>query len=46
MRKIVDTDFHIILVSKEKPYDTQNSFKYYIGCNDNDVIRPLCVKLP
>ena len=45
MRKIVDTDFHIILVSKEKPYDTQNSFKYYIGYNDNDVIRPLYVKL-
>ena len=21
-------------------------FKYFIGYNDNDVIRPLCVKLP
>ena len=23
-----------------------NSFKYYIGYNDDDVIRPLCIKLP
>ena len=21
-------------------------FKYFIGYNDNDVIRPLCIKLP
>ena len=35
-----------ILVSKEEPYGTQNSFKYFIGYNGNDVIRPLCVKLP
>ena len=36
----------IFLVSKEESYGTQNSFKYFIGYNDNDVIRPLCVKLP
>ena len=24
----------------------QNSFKYFIGYNDNDVNRPLCLKLP
>ena len=24
----------------------QNSFKYFIGYNDNDVIRPLCASLP
>ena len=34
-----------ILVSKEEPYDTKNSFKYFIGYNGNDVIRPLCIKL-
>ena len=34
------------IVSNEEPYGTQNSFKYFIGYNDNDVIRPLCVKLP
>ena len=29
-----------------KPYGTKNLFKYFIGCNDNDVIRPLCIKFP
>ena len=33
------------MVSKEEPYGTKNSFKYFIGYNDN-VIRPLCIKLP
>ena len=44
--KIDDIDVNKKLVSKEEPYDTKNSFKYFIGFNDNDVIRPLCVKLP
>ena len=44
--KIGDIDANKILVSKEKPYGTRNSFKYFIGYNDNDVIRPLCIKLP
>ena len=35
-----------ILVSKEEPHGTKNSFKYFIGYNDNDTIRPLCIKLP
>ena len=39
-------DVNKILVSKEEPYGTKNSFKYFIGYNDNDVIRPLCIKLP
>ena len=34
-----------ILVSKEEPYGTKNSFKYFIGYNDKNVIRPLCRKL-
>ena len=38
--KIDDVDVNIILVSKEEPYGTKNSFKYFIGYNDNDVIRP------
>ena len=42
--QIDNTDFNKILVSKEEPYGTQNSFKYFIGYNDNDVIRPLCLK--
>ena len=44
--KIDDTDVSKILVSKEEPYGSKNSFKYFIGYNDNDVIRPLCIKLP
>ena len=33
-------------VSKEEPYGTKNSFKYFLAYNDNDVIRPLCIKFP
>ena len=43
---IDDIDVNNILVSKKEPYGTKNSFKYFIGYNDNDVIRPLCIKLP
>ena len=43
--KIDDIDVSKILVSKEEPHGTKNSFKYFIGYNDNDVIRPLCIKL-
>ena len=43
--KIDDIDVNKILVSKEEPYGTKNSFKYFIGYNDNDFIRPLCIKL-
>ena len=44
--KIDDIDVNKTLVFKEEPYGTKNSFKYFIEYNDNDVIRPLCVKLP
>ena len=27
-------------------YGAKNSLKYFIGYNDDDVIRPLCIKLP
>ena len=40
-----DIDVNKILVSKEEPYGKNNSLKYFIGYNDNDVIRPLCLKL-
>ena len=43
--EINNIDVTKILVSKEKPYGTKNSFKYFIGYNDNDVIRTLCIKL-
>ena len=41
-----DIDVGKILFSKEEPYGTKNSFKYFIGYNDNDLIRPLWIKLP
>ena len=44
--KIDDIDINKISVSKEELYGTKNSFKYFIGDNDNNVIRPLCIKLP
>ena len=46
VNSIDDIDVNEILVSKKEPYGTKNSFKYFIGYNDNDVIRPLCVRLP
>ena len=44
--QIDDIDVNKILVSKKEPYDTKNALKYFIGYNDNDVIRPLCLRLP
>ena len=38
---IDDIDANKILVSKKEQYGKYNSFKYFIGYNDNDVIRPL-----
>ena len=44
--KIDGIDANKILVSKKEPHSTKNSFKYFIGYYDNDVIRSLCIKLP
>ena len=44
--QIDDIDVNKILVSKKEPYSTKNALKYFIGYNDDDVIRPLCLKLP
>ena len=38
---IDNIDVNKILVSKKEQYGKHNSFKYFIGYNDNDVIRPL-----
>ena len=43
---IHDIDVNKILVSKEESSGTKNSLKYFIGYNDDDVIRPLCIKVP
>ena len=36
---IDDIDVNKILVSKKEQYGKNNSFKYFIGYNDNDIIR-------
>ena len=43
---IHDLDVNKIFVSKKESHGTKNSLKYFIGYNDDDVIRPLCIKLP
>ena len=45
INNIEDINVDNILVSKKEPYGTKNSSKYFIGYNDNDIIRPLCIKL-
>ena len=36
-----------ILISRSEPYGKKSSFKYFLGCeDDDDAIRPLCIKLP
>ena len=44
--KIDDIDVNKLIVSREEPCGSKNSFKYFIGHNDDDVIRSLCIKLP
>ena len=36
-----DIDINKILVSKKETYGKYNSFKYFIGYNDNNIVRPL-----
>ena len=48
-KKVITIDYvdvNKILVSKEETYGTKNSFRYFIWCNGNDVIRALGMKLP
>ena len=42
---IDDIDVNKILVSKKEQYGKYNSFKYFIGHNDNDVTKPLVTSL-
>ena len=46
MFSINDIDFNNILVSKKEKYGKYNSFKLFIGYNDNNVIKPLYLELP
>ena len=42
---INNIDVNKILVSKKEKYGKYNSFKYFIGYNDNDVIKTLYLEL-
>ena len=44
--QIDDLDVNKILVSKKEPYGTKNALNYFIGYNGNDVVKPLCLRLP
>ena len=44
--KIDNVDVYKILLSKKERYGTNKPIKYFIGCYDNDDIRPLCIILP
>ena len=43
---VYDIDTEKILISKKESYGKKGSIKYFVGYNDEDVIRPLCVKFP
>ena len=43
---INDANINKILVSKKETHGKYNSFKYFIGYNDDDVFRPLYLFLP
>ena len=43
--KTDDINANNILIFKKEPYGTKNWFKYFIGYNDNDIIRPVCIRL-
>ena len=45
LNRIDDIDVNKILVSRKEPHGTRNSLKYFIGYNNNDIIRPLCIRL-
>ena len=45
INNIEDIDANNILVSKKESYSNKNLLKYFIGYNDNDIIRPLCIRL-
>ena len=46
IKSIEDIDVNKILISKKEPYGIKNSYKYFIGYNNNDVIRSLFVRFP
>ena len=46
INSIEDIDVNKIFFSKKESCGTKNSFKFFIGYNDDDAVRPLCIRLP
>ena len=46
MFKVEVIDVNKIFVLKNKSYGTKNAIKYFIGYNDNNEIKPICIRLP
>ena len=46
INNIEDIDVNNILVSKKESYGNKNLLKYFIGYNNSDISRPLCIRLP
>ena len=42
---VINVDINKIVILKTKSYDKKDSFRYVIGYDDNDDIRPLCIML-
>ena len=46
-KKVFQTDdSDVKKIYKKEPYAAKKALKYFIRYNDNDVIRPLCLRLP
>ena len=46
LSRMENIDVNKILISKKESFGKKSSFKYFIWYNDDDVIKPLCIKLP
>ena len=44
--KVEDIDVNKIFVSKKGSYGTKNAIKYFIGYNDDNEIKAICIRLP
>ena len=45
INNIEEIDVNNILVYKKESYGNKNSFEYFIGYNNNDTIRTICIRL-
>ena len=45
INRIDHIDVNNILIPRKESYGTKNLLKCFIGYNDNDIIRPLCIRI-